>query len=124
MSLRRLWLPRTLTIVRRGPGGGMPNGSPSPCTTSTGTSTAASSDRRSGATVPDLRAGGCSGKARHSTPAAPVVAAGGPPADDDGPPAQAIGAKLLEHGDPGRVELVRRGRRAPSGDAVRLLDER
>src|SRR5207253_7576679 len=39
---RRLWSPFTSTTVRFGAGGGMPNGSRAPCTTSAGTATASS----------------------------------------------------------------------------------
>ena len=63
----RPWLPRSLTTVRPGASGGIPNGSLSPCTISTGTVTASSSASR----VFSGRPGGCSGNARHSTPAAP-----------------------------------------------------
>ena len=110
----------------------MPNGSPSPCTTSTGTATASSSASRLGACVPLLRRGGCSGNARHRTPAAPVAAAvrqatrapdERPPATS-GRPASSPAAQVLDDRDPGRVEVVRRRRRAPAGDAVGLLDER
>ena len=40
------WLPRSLTTVRPGASGGIPNGSLSPCTISTGTVTASSSASR------------------------------------------------------------------------------
>jgi len=70
-SERRLWLPRSRTILRPGASGGIPNGSLSPCTISTGTDTASSSGSR----VFSGRPGGCSGKARHRTPLAPVASA-------------------------------------------------
>ena len=74
VSLRRLWLPRSLTTCDRGPGGGMPNGSRSPWTTSTGTRRPRA--RAGGRARRARRArGGCSGNARHSTPTAPVAAA-------------------------------------------------
>ncbi len=52
----------------------MPNGSRVPCTTSTGTVTASSSDSRLGDGVVALRRfGGCSGNARQSTATALVA---------------------------------------------------
>ena len=78
------------------------------------------------------RPGGCTGKARHSTPTAPVVgrrAARHPrarraAADDERQVAQRARAQVLDDRDPGRVELARRSRRAPAGDAIGLLDQR
>ena len=110
----------------------MPNGSRAPCTTSTGTATASSSGRRLGRGGAPRGAAGCSGNARQSTPIAPVASAvrqatrapdERPPATSGRPPS-APAAQVLDHRDPGRVELVRRRRRAPAGDAVGLLDER
>ena len=57
------------TTSRPGAGGGRPNGSRSPWTTSTGTVGSASSARRSFSGRP----GGCTGKARHSTATAPTA---------------------------------------------------
>jgi DNA-binding MarR family transcriptional regulator len=56
--------------------------------------------------------------------AARDACAQGPAADDDRQSAQRALAEVVEDGGPGRVELARRSRRAPPGDAVRLLDER
>ena len=64
-------VPGTTTTSRPGAAGGIPNGSRSPCTISTGASTASSSASR----VFSGRPGGCSGKARQSTPAAPAASA-------------------------------------------------
>ena len=47
-----------------------------------------------------------------------------PPAGHDRQPAESVVAQLRDHGDPGRVELVRRRGAPPPGHAVRLLDER
>ena len=63
------WSPGTTATVRAGAAGGIPNGSRSPWTTSTGTSTASSSGKRLGAGAP-VRRGGRSGNARQSTPVA------------------------------------------------------
>lgn len=69
--LRRPWSPSSSTTRRSGPSAGTPNRSLRPCTTSTGTPAPSSS----GARVRSGRPGGCSGKARHSTAAAPAVVA-------------------------------------------------
>ena len=106
----------------------MPNESLSPCTTSVGTSTASSSSRR----LFSGRPGGCTGKARQSTATAPASAAVRQAtrapmrtaAGDQREPGELAGAEVLDHGDPGCVELPRRGGSAPAGDAVGLLDER
>ena len=45
-------------------------------------------------------------------------------ADDEPQPLQLACAQLVDHVDPGGVELVSGSRRAPAGDAVGLLDER
>ena len=66
------WLPRSLTTVRPSASGGIPNGSLSPWTISTGT---VDEPRAPASRVFSGRPGGCSGNARHSTPAAPVAAA-------------------------------------------------
>ena len=62
------------TTVRSLPGGGIPKRSLTPWTTSVGTSTASSSGSRLGAGRRPRR-GGSSGKARQTTPIAPVAAA-------------------------------------------------
>jgi uncharacterized protein len=46
------------------------------------------------------------------------------PARDERQPGERILAQVCDHGDPGLVELARRRRAAPAGDAVGLLDER
>ena len=74
-SAFRLWSPCTSTTVRCPPAGGIPNGSRVPCTTRVGTATASSSESRLGAAGLPVRRGGCSGKARHTTATASVVAA-------------------------------------------------
>ena len=110
------------------PGGGIPNGSLAPCTTSTGTRTASSSASR----LDSGRPGGWSGKARQSTPTAPVVSggsacdtrAGRAAARDERQPGELVPAQMVEDRDPRCVELMRGRGRAASGDAVRLLDER
>ena len=61
--------------VREAEPGGMPNGSRSPWTTSSGTRTASSSGSRLSGGLPPERRGGTSGNARQSTPAAPVASA-------------------------------------------------
>ena len=71
-SVRRLWSPGTATTVRWAAGGGIPNRSRSPWTTSVGTVTASSSGRRLGGSAPPERRGGRSGNARQSTPTAPT----------------------------------------------------
>ena len=124
----RAWVPGWATTSRPGAGGGMPNGSLSPWTTSTGTATASSSSSRLFSGFP----GGWTGKARQRTPAGAGVggrAAGDAgarraPARDQGQPAERIGAQVLDDGRPRRVELARRGLRAAAGNAVGLLDER
>ena len=60
------------------------------------------------------RAGGAAGDAR----------ARGAAADDQRQPVQRAGAQLFDDGDPRRVELRRRRRRASPRDAIGLLDER
>ena len=55
--------------------GGIPKRSFTPWTTSVGTATASSSGSRLGAGAPPARRGGSSGKARQTTPIAPVAAA-------------------------------------------------
>ena len=115
----------------------MPNRSRTPCTTSRGTETASSSCSRLGvaldpAAFDPARGGGCSGNARQSTPTARVVAAvrhatrapDERPPHDEPQPLQFACAQLVDHVDPGGVELVSGSRRAPAGDAVGLLDER
>jgi Stage II sporulation protein E (SpoIIE) len=54
--------------------------------------------------------------ARHPRP-------GGATADDQRQPAQIAVAQLLDHSNPGRVQLIRRSRRAPSRHQVWLLHE-
>ena len=61
------------------------------------------------------------GRARR---AARDARAGRAAARDERQAAQLVRAQMLDDRRPGRVELVRRGGRAPAGDAVRLLDER
>ena len=120
------------TTDRVGPGGGMPNWSRSPWTTSTGTVTASSSDRRLGAGELPERRGGCSGKARQSTPAAPVAAgraardarARGAASGDERQAVQLAVGQVLDDGRPGRIELLRRSRRAAACNAIGLLHER
>ena len=110
----------------RGRAVGRPNGSRSPCTTSTGTVGAASSARRSFSGRP----GGCTGNARHSTPTAPPAAAvrhatRAPelrPPNTSGRPGSA-GPDVLDDRQPGRVELGGRGRGPPAGHPVGLLDQ-
>ena len=70
-SVFRPWSPATRMTVRPGASGGMPKGSRSPWTTSTGTVTASSSGSREGGGFSFRR--GCSGKARQITPIAPVA---------------------------------------------------
>ena len=123
-SDRRLWSPGTWTTSRFAPGGGIPKRSRSPCTTSTGTFTASSSARRSGAGGLPLRAGGWSGKARQSTAAAaPVLGRCGTPRgrrgaaarDERQCPRARPPPSCSTHGDPGGVEVVRRsGERRPA----------
>ena len=123
-SLRRLWLPRSLTISRSGASGGIPNGSLSPWTISTGTVTPSSSGRR----VFSGRPGGCSGNARQSTPAAPTRAPSGRrrarPTSGRRPAAAGRRAGAARHTAIQAASSCarRRGRLAP-GDAVGLLDE-
>jgi DNA-binding MarR family transcriptional regulator len=62
-------------------------------------------------------------RARLLDGAARYARAQGPAADDERQPAQLALAEVVEHGDPGRVELTRRSRRAPPSDAIGLLDE-
>ena len=110
----------------------MPNGSRSPWTTSSGTRTASSSASLLSGTFPPARRGGRSGNARQSTPAAPVASAvrHATRAPDERPPgderraAACFVAQLLDDRDPNGVELVCGRRALPTGDAVRLLDER
>ena len=64
------WVPGMRTTVRFGPSGGIPNGSRSPWTTSVGTVTASSSERR----LVSGRPGGWRGNARQTMPIAPVSA--------------------------------------------------
>ena len=128
MSLRRLWLPAICTTVRVGPGAGMPNGSLTPWTMSTGTVTASSSS----CLVAAGRPGGCRGNARHRTPTAPVSRRGPagdagarrPPAAHDRQPLERPAFQIRDDRVPGGVELVCRRRRAPAGDSVGLLDQR
>ena len=124
-------MPGTCATVRVGPGGGMPNWSLLPWTTSTGTVTASSSVSRLGAgTLPERR-GGCNGNARQSTPTAPVAVAvrqatrapAERPPVTSGRPRSSPRDQMLDDGRPGGVELLRRSRRAPARDAVRLLHE-
>ena len=135
-SLRRLWLPAYLDDRPPRPrAAACRTDRPSPCTTSTGSLDGVEFGQAIRARiVARLRAGGCSGNARHSTPgraggcrrAAGDARARRAPADDDqSHAAQPVAAQLLEHGDPRRVELVRRCPAGPApGDAVGLLDER
>jgi hypothetical protein len=123
-SVRRLWSPATRATVRPRAARGMPNGSRSPCTTSSGTDTASSSGSRLAGGAPDLRRGGRSGNARQRTATAPVSStAERAPAHDEGQPAQLALGDVLDHGHPGRVELPGRGGGAPAGDTVGLLHE-
>ena len=123
------WFPATLTTLRLGPSGGIPNGSLSPCTTSVGTATASSSPSRlfdGSSPFP----GGCTGKeaeqrdrtevrggaARHSR-------TGRASAHDERKALEAVAAKLLDDRRPRGIQLPRRGGRLSPGDHVGLLDE-
>ena len=125
-------MPGTCTTVRFLPAGGMPKGSPAPCTTSVGTLTASSSGSRLGlAAVPAAAwrlqrereaehrdgAGRLGGAAGHSR-------AHGATAGDERQPAQLVRAQVVDHRRPGGVELACRSGSASSRDAVGLLDER
>ena len=109
----------------------MPKRSRSPCTTSVGTPTASSSGRRLAGAAPSRRRGGRSGNARQSTAAAPVASAvrqrdpraRGASARDERQPLEHSRPQVGADGGPRRVELARRSLAAPSGHAVRLLDE-
>ena len=111
---------------------GIPNRSRVPCTTSRGTETASSSGRRLGDAGEPARGGGCSGKARQSTPTASRRSSGaaghacarGAAAHDERQPTKRGRTQLLDHFRPGGVELMCGRRRAAAGDAVGLLDER
>src|SRR6478609_2129825 len=72
VSLRRLWSAPGITSTERpGAGGGMPNGSRSPCTTRTGQDGNSSSSSLLFSGLP----GGCSGYASAITPIAPRMSA-------------------------------------------------
>ena len=101
----RLWSPRSSTTARPGAASGRPNGSRSPCTTSTGTVGAASSARRSFSGLP----GGCTGNARQSTPTAPpaVAVRQATRAPELRPPNSSgeLAAQVVDDRQPRRVEL-------------------
>ena len=115
---------------RRGPGasGGIPNGSLSPCTTSTGTSHRVElgqarllrpAGRMDGeGEAEDGDRAGLLGRAARDPRAERA------PADDQRQARELVCAQPLEHGAPGRVQLVGGRRRAPARDTVGLLDER
>ena len=117
---------------RGGPAGGMPNGSRSPCTISTGTSALSSSAeparRRRGPLA--ARRLQREGQAEHADGAGRRGGAAGDAgarraaAGDERQTRELARAQVLDDRDPRRVELLRRSRRAPPGDAVGLLDER
>ena len=77
------------------------------------------------------RRGGCSGKARHNTAIAPELAAvrqatRAPierPPTISAEPVQLVRVKRIDHGPPRGVELLRRRRRTPSRDSIRLFDQ-
>ena len=130
LAVRRLWLPGTRRPFAAPTAAASRTGRPAPWTTS-------SRDRdrrraRAAGSVRDGRPGGRSGNARQTTPrragrrggAAGDPSAGRAAADEERQPVQRAGAELLDDRDPRRVELRRRRRRAPPGDAVGLLDER
>ena len=113
-------------------GGGIPNWSRSPWTISMGTVTASSSGSRLSGGLPLARRGGSSGKARHSTPAAPVACAVRQRRPRSGRAAAGDQRERLlslprrpgaRHRGPGRVELAGRRGRTPSGHAVGLLHQ-
>ena len=121
-------MPGTLTTERCGPGGGIPNGSRSPWTTSTGTETASSSERRDFLRPPGRMnrereaehgagAGGLGGAAGHAR--ARRAATG-----DERQAGECVGAQVLDDRQPRRVELVRGRHAAAARHGVRLLDER
>ena len=127
-SLRSRWSPSTSTTVRPvRPRPACRTSRAGPARPAPGTATASSSGARDG-----RPRGGSSGKARQSTPAAPVAAAvrqaTRPPEERPpvitGRPVQRPGAQLLEHARPRDVEPRGRRRRAPARDAIRLLHER
>ena len=130
-SLLRPWSPRTFTTWRVALAGGMPNRSRSPCTTSVGTVTAF--ELRQAAL---RRLAGASGRLERERQAEDGAGAGRvrgaasdagterTTANDEWQAAELAGAKVLEDGDPGGVELWRARGRPAAGNAVRLLDQR
>ena len=113
-------MPGTRVTVRDAEAGGIPNGSLSPWTTSTGTVTASSSGSASARGAPGRvqreREAQDADRAGRGRGAAGDPGAGRAAADDERQPAQLAAAQLLDDRGPGRVELARRtpGERRPA----------
>ena len=131
-SVLKLWSPGTCTTVRLAVAGGMPNRSRAPCTTNVGTVTSSSSCRRLGVADAPERRGGCSGKARQSTPTAPVASAvrqatraprERPPTTSANPRSSPASRWSTTAVQAASSWCGRSGSASP-GDAVGLLDER
>ena len=126
-SPRRLWSPAHPDDGRRGPAGGMPNGSRAPCTTSIGTSRRPA---RAGGSAPGRPgdAAGTRGRARRRRRrrggAARDAGARRAAARDDGRPRSSPTRRCATTAAHAASSCARRRRRAAAGDAVRLLDER
>ena len=127
MSPDRLWLPLTGTTARPGAAGGIPNGSLSPCTISTGTVTASSSSQAGLFRTPrrmqrERQAQHGDGARVRGRPAG-HASPGRSPADDQPAGDQPAAAQIRHHGVPCRVELGGRGLAAPARHAIGLFDE-